>query len=111
MIQTVGEALSFLKGLGTPDELASRANNGYAPASRPRVNAHIHLPPNFSAFDSVAQAIQLGADQGVGVLGVSNYYDYDVYADFVAGARKHRIFPLFGLEIIALIDEFVKAGA
>jgi hypothetical protein len=111
MSTTVTEALRFLRGLGTPDELSSRAGSGYAPAARPRVNAHIHLPPNFSAFDSVAQAIQLAGDQQIGVLGVSNYYDYDVYGDFVAGARQRGIFPLFGLEIIALIDEFVKAGA
>jgi hypothetical protein len=109
-MSTVSEALTFLRDLGTPDELSSRASSGYAPASRPRVNAHIHLPPNFSAFDSVAQAINLAGDQGIGVLGVSNYYDYDVYGDFVAGARQRGIFPLFGLEIIALIDELIKAG-
>jgi hypothetical protein len=110
MSNTVSEALSFLRDLGSPDELSSRAKGGYAPAARPRVNAHIHLPPNFSAFDSVAQAIQLAGDQQIGVLGVSNYYDYDVYGDFVAGARQRGIFPLFGLEIIALIDDLIKAG-
>ena len=28
-------------------------------------NAHIHLPPNFSAFDSVEQAVSLAAEQGL----------------------------------------------
>jgi hypothetical protein len=110
MSQGVAEALAFLKGLGTPAELSALAAKGYAPVAPLKVNAHIHLPPNFSAFTTVAQAIDLAAAQGIGVLGVSNYYDFEVYADFVGGARKAGIFPLFGLEIISLIDELVKAG-
>ena len=110
MSQHAADALAFLKGLGTPKALASRASaNGSAPA-RLKVNSHIHLPPNFSAFQTVAEAIALSAAQGVRVLGVSNYYDYDVYGDFVDGARRAGIFPLFGLEIICLIDELVKKG-
>ena len=58
----------------------------------------------------MSQAIELAAAQGIGVLGVSNYYDYEVYGDFVEGARKAGIFPLFGLEIICLIDDLVKQG-
>jgi len=81
-----------------------------AAVPRSKVNSHIHLPPNFSAFQTVAQAIELAAAQGIRVLGVSNYYDYEVYGDFAEGARQAGIFPLFGLEIICLIDELVKAG-
>jgi hypothetical protein len=73
-------------------------------------NAHIHLPPNFSAFETVEQAVDLAAAQGVRVLGVSNYYDYAVYDDFARLAGERGIFPLYGLEIICLIDELVKAG-
>lgn len=73
-------------------------------------NAHIHLPPNFSAFETVAEAVEQADQEGLGLLGVSNYYDFDVYADFANLARKKGIFPLFGLEIICLIDELVKAG-
>ena len=110
MSQGVTEALAFLKSLGTPAELENSVRKGYAPSTQLKVNSHIHLPPNFSAFNTVAQAIELAAAQGIGVLGVSNYYDYDVYGDFVAGARKAGIFPLFGLEIICLIDDLVKGG-
>ena len=109
MSKTVEQALEYLKTLGTPQELTDPRKT-VTHRSRPKVNSHIHLPPNFSAFESVAQAIDLAAQQQIGVLGVSNYYDYDVYGDFVSGSRKHGIFPLFGLEIIALIDELVKAG-
>lgn len=73
-------------------------------------NAHVHLPPNFTAFDTVEQAVDLAAAQGVRVLGASNYYDYGVYRDFAALARDRGVFPLFGLEIITLIDELLEAG-
>jgi len=110
MSQHTADALAYLKGLGTPKDLAARASAGGQRPARLKVNCHIHLPPNFSAFQTVEQAIKLSAAQGVRVLGVSNYYDYDVYGDFVDGARKAGIFPLFGLEIICLIDELVKQG-
>ena len=110
MSARAAEALAFLKGLGTTQEIAAGAKAGASPMGRLKVNSHIHLPPNFSAFQTVAQAIELSATQGIRVLGVSNYYDYDVYGDFAEGARKAGIFPLFGLEIICLIDELVRQG-
>ena len=110
MSQSVQDALDGLRGLGGADEMAAMAAAGSAPAFRPLVNSHIHLPPNFSAFRSIEQAVSLAAEQGVGVLGVSNYYYHDVYGEYVALARRSGIFPLFGLEIIALIDEHVRDG-
>jgi hypothetical protein len=110
MSQSAPEGLAFLKALGTPKDLADGAGSGGLQTVGLKVNSHIHLPPNFSAFQSVPEAIGLAAGQGIQVLGVSNYYDYDVYGDFAEGARKSRIFPLFGLEIICLIDDLVKAG-
>jgi hypothetical protein len=98
-------ALSMLRSLGTPAELrALVASNG---SSTPPLcnNAHIHLPPNFSAFDSTEQALTLAAKQGVKVLGVSNYYDYHVYNEFQSLASIQKIFPLFGLEIIAMQED------
>jgi hypothetical protein len=80
------------------------------PTARPRVNAHVHLPPNFTAFETTAQALALAEAQGVRVLGASNYYDYHVYTEFAAQAARHGVFPLFGLEVISLIDDLVKAG-
>ncbi|NLW85843.1 MAG: hypothetical protein GXY38_03115 [Planctomycetes bacterium] len=77
---------------------------------RPVVNSHVHLPPNFSAFDSVGQLIKASSDQHVEVLGVSNYYDYSIYEDFAAQARSAGIFPLFGCEIIARLEDLASAG-
>jgi len=110
MTGLVQEALSGLRGLGSVSEIMDLAKQGYAPASRPKGNSHIHLPPNFSAFETVEQAVRLASEQQVGVVGVSNYYDFGVYGDFVKLARPKKIFPLFGLEIISLIDDLVKAG-
>src|SRR5260221_4570843 len=74
------------------------------------VNPHIRLPPNFSSFDSVEQAVDLASEQGLKVLGASNYYDYSVYGDFARLAAKDKIYPLFGIEIIALLTDLQSAG-
>lgn len=110
MSKLVADALDALRSLGTPDEIRALAAQGYGPAKPPRVNSHIHLPPNFSAFDNVPQAIALAAEQEIGVLGVSNYYDFEVYGEFVELARRRSIFPLFGLEIISMQTGLRDAG-
>ncbi len=73
-------------------------------------NSHVHLPPNFSAFDSVEQLLDQSHNQNIAVLGASNYYDFAVYEGFASGARKRGIFPLFGVEIVAMVDELVRSG-
>lgn len=109
-LTSYSSSINALLELGQPDELRALAQQGYAPATRPRVNSHIHLPPNFSAFETVQQAVELADSQDVDVLGISNYYDYSVYMDFTRQATERGIFPLFGIEIIALIDDLVRAG-
>ncbi len=74
------------------------------------LNAHIHLPPNFSAFDSVAQAVDLAAEQGLWALGASNYYDYEVYRELGSRAERAGIYPLYGLEIICMVETLRDAG-
>jgi len=73
-------------------------------------NAHIHLPPNFSAFDAVDDALDAAKGEGVRLLGASNYYDYNVYSPFVRGALDRRIYPLLGMEIIAWDDGLARTG-
>ncbi len=96
-------------GLGSPSDMRARAAHGCSPAHRPKVNAHLHLPPNFSAFETVDQAIGRSVAESVRVLGASNYYDYRIYRDFADKARAAGIFPLFGLEIIVRIPELIDA--
>ena len=110
MSQSLAEALESIKALGSPEEMELLAQRGAAPPRRPKVNTHIHLPPNFSAFETTSQAVRLARQQGIGVLGVANYYDYRIYADFAAEASRAGIFPLFGMECIALIDDLVRGG-
>ncbi len=74
------------------------------------VNAHIHLPPNFSAFTTVGEALDHAHQQGLSMLGVSNYYDYAVYRDFTKRACDKGILPLYGIETIGLIPEYVSSG-
>jgi hypothetical protein len=100
----VQDVLTQLKGLGTDADPS-------APAFDARINAHIHLPPNFSAFETVELAVDLASRQQIRVLGASNYYDYEVYGDFGALALKNGIYPLFGLEIIAMSESLRLAGA
>ncbi len=75
-----------------------------------KVNSHVHLPPNFSAFSSIEQLIRMAVEENVRVLGVTNYYDYAVYRQFSNQADQARIFPLFGLEIISRVEELAEAG-
>jgi len=104
------DAVRWMVDLGTPEALWSLAARGVSPAGRPGVNGHVHVPPNFSAFRDVSQAVELAAVQGVGVLGASNYYDFDVYGEFVGCARQRGVFPLFGVEIIAWMDHLAATG-
>jgi hypothetical protein len=76
----------------------------------PKVNAHVHVPPNFSAFETVEQAVERASEAGLAVLGANNYYDFSIYARFAHCARTQGIFPLFGVEIISLEEELKKAG-
>jgi hypothetical protein len=103
------DPLVTLRALGLPEEIEAAARTG-SPSPLPPANCHIHVPPNFSAFDSAAEAAALAAEQGVRVLGASNYYDYTVYGPFAAAAAARGVFPLFGLEIIALDPDLARAG-
>lgn len=103
-------ALNMITAVGSVDELRQLASAGSASTAPPKVNSHIHLPPNFSAFDTVQQAIDLATGQHVHVLGVSNYYDYQVYSDFASLAQGRAIFPLFGLETICMQAGLRDAG-
>ncbi len=74
------------------------------------VNAHIHTPWSFSAFDSVEQALDMAAGQNVRVVGINDFYTADGYAEWDAGCRARGLYPLFGIEMIALDEEAQRAG-
>ena len=104
MSGTTPSALAMLERIGEPEALAGDSAVTDTDVDWP-INAHIHLPPNFSAFNTIEQAVDIAAGQGLVALGTSNYYDYRIYNHFAARARDRGIFPLFGIEIIAMIDD------
>jgi hypothetical protein len=85
--------------------------NGRLPVEeRPAFNTHVHLPPNFSAFDTVEDAVATAAREGARVIGSSNFHDFGVYDRFAAAARAHGVAALFGLEFISVLEEEQRRG-
>ncbi|HEY6057850.1 MAG TPA: hypothetical protein VIV06_07445, partial [Candidatus Limnocylindrales bacterium] len=80
--------------------------DGLAPAA----NTHVHLPPNFSAFERPRQAVDLAVEEGVLVIGSSNYFDFRTYRSFAEAAHSAGLVALFGLEIITVVDDLERAG-
>lgn len=74
------------------------------------VNSHVHLPPNFSAFDDVAVMVESARAEGVVALGSSNYFDFRVYRRFADLASQAGIAALHGTEIITIQDDLRASG-
>jgi len=66
------------------------------------VNGHFHTPFSFSAFTEIEQAFKMAREEGVGVLGINDFYTTDGYAEFTGLAKKYKIFPLYNIEFMAL---------
>lgn len=109
-MKTGSDPLAFLKAIGSIEEIRQAAQKNLKPSPVPAFNTHIHLPPNFSAFETVEQAVAMAASQRVRVLGAGNYYDFTVYREFSERAQRRGIFPLFGTEIIALETDLQRQG-
>lgn len=77
----------------------------YAGNDAGEVNAHIHTPWSFSAFTSIEQAFTLAAQQGVDVLGINDFITTGGYAEFMEQAVRYRVFPLFNIEFITLLED------
>ncbi len=77
---------------------------------RPAFNTHVHLPPNFSAFETVEDAVATAAREGARVIGSSNFHDFGVYDRFAAAAKAHGVAALFGLEFISVLAEEQRRG-
>ena len=102
-------AMELIRSIGSIGEIQQLAVKGAVLPAGLKLNSHIHLPPNFSAFTTIAQVIELAKAQDVRVIGVTNYYEYRVYDQFAQLASAAGVFPMFGLEIISLVDNLVKA--
>ncbi|MCU4162922.1 PHP domain-containing protein [Carboxylicivirga caseinilyticus] len=75
-----------------------------------KVNNHLHTPHSFSAFQSVDEALNQSAEEGVKVVGVNDFFSFDAYAEWCEGAFKRNLFPLFNVEFIGLNEAYQKEG-
>ena len=74
------------------------------------VNAHMHTPYSFSAFDSVRQAVQMLVAGGVKVAGINDFNTTDGYVAWAEECLNNKVFPLFNVEFIALDREDQAGG-
>ena len=74
------------------------------------VNAHMHTPYSFSAFTGVDQALDMALEEGVGVVGINDFYSMEGYTDWKTGCEKRHLCPIMGIEFIALNSEDQAAG-
>jgi len=104
------DALEIIRQIGSVEEIEKAAQSCGGWEAVPAFNTHIHLPPNFSAFETVQEAVEQAAAEGLKVLGAGNYYDFTVYESFAEGCRRRGIFPLFNTEIITLDEPHLHQG-
>ncbi|MCK3682724.1 hypothetical protein [Maribellus sp. YY47] len=76
----------------------------------PNINGHIHTPHSFSAFSNIEQPFEMAKSEAVSVLGINDFYTTDGYNEFAEMAQKHKIFPLFNIEFMALQKDLQEAG-
>ncbi len=74
------------------------------------VNAHLHTPYSFSAFESVSQALDMALEEGVKVVGINDFYSLDGYKEWSEECGRRQLFPLFNIEFISLNVEDQAAG-
>lgn len=98
----------FINFSGQKELIDWHKNNNKAEI--PNINGHIHSPHSFSAFSEIEQAFQLAKNENVSVLGINDFYTTEGYNEFAALAIKHKIFPLFNIEFMALQNDLQKSG-
>lgn len=74
------------------------------------VNAHLHTPYSFSAFESVSQALDMAVKEGVKVVGINDFYSTDGYGEWARGCSSRALYPLFNIEFISLNLQDQAAG-
>lgn len=100
---------NFLSGLPTWDVLHKEMNGQKFPDWR-KVNGHIHTPYSFSAFSDMETVFRMAKDENISALGINDFYVTDGYDAFHKGCFENRIFPLFNIEFIGLLEEEQRKG-
>jgi len=94
--------MDYLQNLPTPEELLRRYGHDL---QVPEVNGHLHSPNSFCAFTSIEQMFQMAVEEGVKVLGINDFYTVDGYDEFAMEGQRNRIFPLFNIEFMGLMQD------
>lgn len=76
----------------------------------PEVNAHLHTPYSFSAFDELEMLVACAAKEGVAVVGINDFFTTAGYAAWSEACAKYKVQPLYNIEFIALDLAAQKAG-
>lgn len=75
-----------------------------------KVNAHLHTPYSFSAFDNVNDALDRAVVENVKVVGINDFYTTAGYDEWYAGCMERHLYPLFNIELISLNEDDQKNG-
>jgi hypothetical protein len=97
-----GNMMDYLQNLPAPEALLHKYRQD---RQVPEVNGHLHSPNSFCAFNSIGQMFQMAVEEGVKVLGINDFYTVDGYDEFVRAGQQHRIFPLFNIEFMGLMQD------
>ena len=71
----------------------------------PNVNAHLHTPYSFSAFEKLTDALDMAYDEDVKIVGINDFYSMDGYEEWNREALKRHLYPLFNIEFVGLQQE------
>jgi len=75
-----------------------------------KVNAHLHTPYSFSAFNDVNQALDMAVAEDIKVVGINDFYSTAGYEAWAAGCKERGVYPLFNIEFISLNEADQRAG-
>jgi len=100
---------SIFKYLPVPDELLGWVAEHPLRGSISN-NLHIHTPYSFSGFTDIREAVNLALEQGVSVLGISDFNTTEGYKSFTDECQRAGIFPVYCIETIALSVEAQRSG-
>ena len=75
-----------------------------------KVNAHLHTPYSFSAFNDVSDALDRAVSENVKVVGINDFYTTSGYDEWYVGCKKRHLYPLFNIELISLDENDQKNG-
>jgi hypothetical protein len=97
--------MDYLQKLPEPEALLRKQSHD---RQVPEVNGHLHSPNSFCAFNSIEQMFQMALEEGVKVLGINDFYTVDGYDEFARAGQQNRIFPLFNIEFMGLMQDMQK---